>query len=67
LGEGRKEARKILRNKKITLHHRADYFIENFIFHYFIEENRGCDREREKGEGTLLRPMEYVIRFFFYK
>jgi hypothetical protein len=58
LGEGRKEARKKLSNTKITLHHRADYFIRNLIFHYLIEKKEGvCDRERErereKGEGTL--------------
>jgi hypothetical protein len=42
------------RNKKRTLHHRADYFIQNLIFHYFIEKKRGCETERERGwEGTL--------------
>jgi hypothetical protein len=56
---------KKLRNKKRTLHHRADYFIQNLIFHYFIEEKRGCDRERERegGGDTLFRPIEYVIGF----
>jgi hypothetical protein len=53
LGEGRKEARKKFRNKTITLDHRADYFIQNLIFHYFIEKKRGCVTEREEGEGTL--------------
>jgi hypothetical protein len=48
LGEGRKEERKKLRNIKITLHHGADNFIQNLIFHYFIE----TEGERE-GEETL--------------
>jgi hypothetical protein len=57
LGEGQKEERTKLSNKKITLHHRADYFIQNLIFHYFIKKMRGCvtererEREREKGRG----------------
>jgi hypothetical protein len=58
-----------LRNKKITLHHRADYFIQNLIFHYFIEKKRGCvkerEKEREKGRGHFFRPMENVIGFFY--
>jgi hypothetical protein len=56
LWEGRKEARKILRNKKITLHHRADYFIQNSIFHYFVEKKKGCvcDREKEREGGHFL-------------
>jgi hypothetical protein len=32
--------------------HRADYFIQNQIFHDFIEKRR--DREREGGGGTFL-------------
>jgi hypothetical protein len=48
LEEGRKEGRKKLRNKKITLRRRADYFIRNFIFHYFIEEKKRVCEERER-------------------
>jgi hypothetical protein len=61
-----KRSEKKLRKKKITLHHRADYFIQNLIFHYFIEKKRGrvTERGREEGGDTFLRPMEYVIGFF---
>jgi hypothetical protein len=59
-----KRSEKKSRNKKITLHHRADYFIQNMIFQYFIEKKRGCVKEREGGEDTFLRPMQYVIGFF---
>jgi hypothetical protein len=38
-------------------HHRADYFIQNLIFHYFIEKKRGV-REREGGGDTFLSPKE---------
>jgi hypothetical protein len=53
-----KRSEKNFRNKKITPHHRADYFIQNLIFHYFVEKKRGCvaerERERERGgEGHL--------------
>jgi hypothetical protein len=65
LGEGRKEVRNKFRNKKITVHHRAEYFIQNFIFHYFIEKKRGCVTEREGGGDAFLRPMEYVTGFFY--
>jgi hypothetical protein len=52
LGEGRKEERE---RKKITLRHRADYFIQNLIFDYFIEKKRRCvtEREREGGGDTF--------------
>jgi hypothetical protein len=62
LGEGRKEARKKLRNKEATLHHRADYFIQNLISHYFDEKKRGrvIEREREKEGGALFEA--YGIR-----
>jgi hypothetical protein len=52
-GEGRKEVRKKLRNERITFHLRADYFIQNWIFHYFIEKKGGCVTEREEGGDTL--------------
>jgi hypothetical protein len=65
----KKKEKKKLRNKNLTLHHRAGYFIQNLIFHYFIEKKRGCDRERERERGgdTFLRPMEYVTGFLLYK
>jgi hypothetical protein len=44
---------KKLRNKKITLHHRADYYIQNLIFHYFFEKKRGRVTEREGGGGPF--------------
>jgi hypothetical protein len=66
LGEGRKETRKEFRNKNITLHYRADYFIQNLIFHYCTEKEGGCLTERERREGdTFLRPMEYVIGYLY--
>jgi hypothetical protein len=61
LEEGRKEARKKLRNKKETLHHRGDYFIQNVIFIISLRKRGVTDRERG---DTFLRLMEYVIGFF---
>jgi hypothetical protein len=59
-----KGSEKKLRNKKITLHHRADYFIQNLIFHYFIEKKKGCVTEGERrGRGTFLRPIRHTIFF----
>jgi hypothetical protein len=50
-----KRREKELRNKKITIHHRADYFTQNFIFNYFTEKKKVTERERERErEGTLL-------------
>jgi hypothetical protein len=43
-----KRSEKKMRNKKGTLHHRADYFIQNLICHYFIEKKRGCVTEKER-------------------
>jgi hypothetical protein len=70
-GKVEKTREKKLRNKNITLHHRGDCYIQNLIFHYFTEEERGCvtererEREIERGRDTFLRPVEYVIEFFY--
>jgi hypothetical protein len=32
-------------DKKITLHHRVDHFIQNLIFHYFNEKKTETERE----------------------
>jgi hypothetical protein len=61
-GERRKEARRKLRNKKITLPHGADYFIQNLIFHYFIEKKRGYVTERG---GHFFEASGIRYRIFF--
>jgi hypothetical protein len=33
-------------------HHIAHYFIQNQIFHYFIEKKTGCVKQREEGGNT---------------
>jgi hypothetical protein len=49
---GKVEKKREKMNNKKTLHHWADYFIQNFIFHYFIEKERGCVTEGERrGRG----------------
>jgi hypothetical protein len=53
-----------------TPYHRADYFIQNLNFNYFIEKKRWCVTERERegegsGRGHFSRPMEYFTGFIF--
>jgi hypothetical protein len=65
-----KRSEKKLRNKK-TLHHRADYFIQNLIFHYFIGKKRGCvterEREERRGRGHFFEAKGIRYRIFFIK
>jgi hypothetical protein len=65
LGGRSKGSEKKWRNKKITLHHRADYFIQNLIFHYFVEKKRGCVAKREGRGGTLFEANGIRYRIFF--
>jgi hypothetical protein len=64
-GERSKRRKKKSRNKKITLHHRADYFIQNVIFHYLIEKKRGCVAERETGMGHFFGASGIRYRIFY--
>jgi hypothetical protein len=64
LGERSKEARKKLRNKKITVHHRAVHFIQNLIFSLFHWEKREGVLQGERGREHSLRPMAYIIGSF---
>jgi hypothetical protein len=59
----------VILNRKINValqffHHRAEYFIQNPIFHYFIEKKRGRMTERRVELTLFMRPVEYVIGFF---
>jgi hypothetical protein len=62
-GKSKRSDKKIM-NKKITLRHKADYFIQNLIFHYFVEKREG-NRERERrGKGHFFEANAIRYRIF---
>jgi hypothetical protein len=59
--------REIIEEQRIYRRANYEYFIQNLIFHYFIEKKRRCvtEREREKGRGQIFEANGMRYRIFY--